>query len=185
LVLACKRQFAPDHQEVLCVLHFLRRPSRGLGSPQPALLPRRWDLESTSARPATMTTMSMRRRSIAAHAATDTPAAMSTTADPMSSCARPAGAAAAANISIGTARPVLMPAAIHRICTELLQQRARAAPGSSAVFDDGDVGRLFVLHALHVIARIHVMHFPRDAAGEIRQQIKTRCPHLLDGDGAA
>src|SRR5215813_10520543 len=109
----------PDHQEVTCVLQLSRPlPRRWHHSPPPALPLLRWDLESTLALLATMTTMSMRRRSIAAQAFMATPTPMSTTLDPTSSFACPAAVLAAANISIGMERVVWMRASIRRTCAE-------------------------------------------------------------------
>src|SRR5262245_6795383 len=111
-------------QEVTCVLQSSRRPRpRWHRLPEPARLPRRWDLVSTSAPPATTTTTTTHRRR-RARARMDIPAHTSMTDDLTWSCACLVDAVAAVNSSIGTAAPASMLAATHRTCANFSSRAA-------------------------------------------------------------
>ena len=48
----------------------------------------------------------------------------------------------------------------------------RATLSRSPPILDRDIGRILVLHALHVVAGVDVMDFARDAARKLRQEIE-------------
>ena len=65
--------------------------------------------------------------------------------------------------------------------------RGRDGIGQAAVkllFVEGKVRRFGVLHADHVIARIHVQDLAGDAPRHVGDEIGGRLADLLDGDGA-
>src|SRR3546814_15999692 len=63
--------------------------------------------------------------------------------------------------------------------------RSPLFPGGSPSSGQGDVGRVFGLHADDVVAGIHMVDFARPARCEIGQQIHARAADILDRDLAA
>src|SRR6056297_1946672 len=84
-----------------------------------------------------------------------------------------------------TTRPVAAIPATTMSAKRTRGRAGRAIASSALTFFQRHVGRLGVLHADDVVARIHVVDLAGDGRRHVRHEIERRLADLVLGDGAA